>query len=359
MDTTNSEFVYLPAQKLRLHPQNLRRIYKQEGLLHLAANIKRNGGVYQALLVMPVPDDVDGNYFVVDGNRRLKAGHILGKECPLLKCEIISADQAEQKLIMLATAIHHEDPDPVSKALHMKSLMDNEHMSICQVAGCLSVGLETVKSYLRILELEEEIQDLIAHGELPRNINAVNALLQINGSETRIDLARRLASNGSSIKTIIRECDKYCKKHNPNDVPEDRAHPIRARLADVDFNEWAPAVPVPARHSSSITKHSSSPVRTAQNSPAAVASSETNKYPPGLQWKGAEPSFRLDGDDISLSPDLPIPMWGAVIVAARNTCKTCNLRDMANLSLCKECPGVDLLRRLALNFGSRNDGRSG
>ena len=42
-----------------------------------------------------------------------------------------------------------------------------------------------------------------------------------------------------------------------------------------------------------------------------------------------------------------IPAWELVVEAARETCADCQRRDgPANLTICRQCPGVEMVRRL-------------
>jgi hypothetical protein len=49
-------------------------------------------------------------------------------------------------------------------------------------------------------------------------------------------------------------------------------------------------------------------------------------------------------------PAAPEPAWLLIMQASAATCDACGLRKKAvtsNLSICKECPAVELLKRLA------------
>ena len=69
-----SKIINIPLDKLKLHPQNVRKKY--EGIEELAESIKARG-VLQNLTVVP-DKSKEGTYIVVIGNRRLTAAKQAG-----------------------------------------------------------------------------------------------------------------------------------------------------------------------------------------------------------------------------------------------------------------------------------------
>jgi ParB-like chromosome segregation protein Spo0J len=59
-----------------------------------------------------------------------------------------------------------------------------------------------VRGRLRLLELEPEIQQLIAGKRLSKDAQVVDALLGIPDAAVRLKLARRFAERNSSIKAM-------------------------------------------------------------------------------------------------------------------------------------------------------------
>jgi len=47
-----------------------------------------------------------------------------------------------------------------------------------------------------------------------------------------------------------------------------------------------------------------------------------------------------------------IPKWPTIEAAAKETCEACSISDMASDSVCKECPAVDLIKRLVRRVNS-------
>jgi ParB/RepB/Spo0J family partition protein len=196
---------YLRHTKLKIHPENIRRFYPEADVAEMAASIKANNGVYQAMLVVAIPDQ-PGNYHVVDGNMRLAGGRRLGDECPPLKCEILKADEAEQMLIMAITSERHYPKDPISRGLHYRRLRDEELMPVGLIAERTGESPSKIYNVLRLLELDEDIQHLISEGKLSPDPRAARALSRVPDQAKRLELAQRFARNSTSLKSICRQC---------------------------------------------------------------------------------------------------------------------------------------------------------
>lgn len=207
-----TSYTYLNHKQLKLHPDNIRRFYPDDDVSEMAASIKANGGVIQALLITPAGDG--GHYYVVDGNMRLAGARRLGDECPPLKCEIIEADHARQMLIMAVTSERHYPKDPISKALHYRRLIDEEGLAVAEVAQVVGCSSGAIYTSLKLLDLDPDIQELVASGRLPSEQRVARSLLAIPDPAQRIALARRFASRGTSISRIQAACRHVARQNH-------------------------------------------------------------------------------------------------------------------------------------------------
>jgi ParB-like chromosome segregation protein Spo0J len=303
------ELICCEVGRLRLHPENMRRIYPDGDVRQMAQSILAAGGVVQALQVVPDPEMGAERYLVVDGNLRLAGGQSLGARCPLLKCEVIEADHARQLLLMAITSKFVFPKDPISEGLHYQRLVD-EGYSVQQIAEKTGISWMLIKGRMRWLELEEEIQELVTRGALPRDHRVAEALLSIPDGGARVKLARRLASNRATIEMAQRACGK-----------------LAGMLAERSA--------------------------VAQSSAPAVALSSDGKLTPrktsSTKWSGVRVAAQAACEACNVHVDalshVAEPAWELVTHAAEETCGACSLRELQ--SLCGECPAVELLRRLA------------
>jgi ParB/RepB/Spo0J family partition protein len=299
--------------QLRLHPHNMRRHYPEHEVAMMAQSIKATGGVLQPLLV--VRDEQPDRYLVVDGNMRLAAARTLGDECPPLKCELISADRAQQLLIMVATSKFVFAKDPISEGLHYRRLMQEEGYSAAQIAEHTGVSGHTVAGRLRLLDLDEPIQEMVAAGRLPRDRRAADALLSIPDGEARVKMARRLAQTGANLKGIEAACER-----------------LRTALEEADRQ-----------------KHEATPALSLARNGHALPFPSQNA--PKGQLRAAAAAMCGSCELKASLPDVPEPAWLLVTNAAATTCERCSVRG--DLSICKQCPAVELLRHLITAAGSK------
>ena len=292
-----SKIKFLSPGKLLTHPKNLRRFYPDKDVIELAGSISAAGGVLQALRVV---SNGNGKFVVVDGNMRLAAGQKLGKDCPPLKCEIVTDTEAEQLLAMIVTAKYRYKPDPVSEALHFERLIKEQGYKINQIVKETGLNYVYIKSRLLLLELDAEIQDLIATKSLPKGSEAVEALLSVKDKDVRLKLAKRLAASSANNKVVISACERV--------------------NASLQGPKAAPSAASLAKETKPKQKRS-----WAQMRKALFGMCETC--------------------DKRLASTLEEPAWTLVSHAAKTTCDRCDIKDVNGA--CLQCPGVELIRRLA------------
>ena len=69
-------------------------------------------------------------------------------------------------------------------------------------------------------------------------------------------------------------------------------------------------------------------------------------------WKRVRVAAKAMCDTCDVNPGVPNapePAWTLILESAHQTCDACNLRPLAknDLNVCAQCPGVELLKRLA------------
>ena len=305
-------YLFLSPDVLMTHPRNLRRFYPEDQVQEMASSIRQANGVYQAMLV--VPNGKAGKYFVVDGNVRLAGGRLLGRECPLLKCEIIDADKAEQLFAMAVTAQFRYDPDPISEALHYQRLIDEEGYTVRKVAHATGIYEARIHNRLNLLSLDPRIQELIGQDKLPTDQRVIKAFLSIEDTKIRVKLAERLARDEANVKTVLVSCERLA---------------ARLRLQKNDF-----------KNSSAID----------------IASERSGKtIHPGIKtkWSGIREAAKGMCNACDLKEgglkSIPEPAWSLISHAAEETCRYCGLKEIQ--SSCGDCPGVDMLRRIIMMSG--------
>ncbi len=217
----NPKLIMVPVGRLKPHPENVRQRYIESEVEEMAASIKAHGGVLNALLI--VPSGKAGTLWVVAGNKRLAGAQRLGKECPLLKCERVDADRAQQLLDMATENFIRSDPNPVDEAKHYQRLIDSG-LSVRDISKRTGIGEFRIRQRLEISRLDEPIQELMATGKLPHGMPVCQAFQTVADKDLRIKLAQRLAENpNATAKTAIAACARLLEAKAPQEKLENPA----------------------------------------------------------------------------------------------------------------------------------------
>jgi ParB/RepB/Spo0J family partition protein len=204
----------LRANQLQAHPENIRRRYIEDEVEEMAASIRARGLIHALEIVA---SGEKGTWWVVAGNKRLAAAQRLGKDCPLLKCELVDVDRVQQLLDMAIENFIRSDPSPVDEAAHYQRMIGSG-LSVRDISKRTGIGEFRVRLRLLIARLDPPIQELMAAGKLPHGPPACEALLTIPESALRIKLANRLAKNpDTTTKTIIATCRRLLEASAPQE----------------------------------------------------------------------------------------------------------------------------------------------
>ena len=136
-----------------------RKTFKEESIDELANSIK-NYGVLQPIIV-----ENKGKYYrIIAGERRWRAAKKAGLDT--IPCLIRNEDEQKNKEISLIENIQRENLNPIEKALGYKELIDNYNLKQQELADRLGISRSYVANTLRILNLDERVQELVADGKI-------------------------------------------------------------------------------------------------------------------------------------------------------------------------------------------------
>lgn len=239
-------------------------------------------GIIQPLVV----EAVNGHYILHDGERRLRAAKLAGySEVPVhIVATTSSKDRLERAII---ANVQRQDLGPIEEAQAYQSLRQDHNLSILETARKIGVPASRVKAKLELLELEPEIQKLFSHG-LTSDRRVVVALKQLS-PDVRKHVANMLATRESgptaalkAIQTIVQHMTDHSGRINDT-----------------------PSIALVKRH-------------VVLNKPKWDVFVYLGKLPP----------------------------WSMTESAARDTCDACGIRGSASETTCRDCPMVEILRRM-------------
>jgi ParB family chromosome partitioning protein len=177
-----------------------RKVFDEEALNELASSIKENG-VIQPIIVTKKKD----GYVIVAGERRWRAARIAGlKIIPAIVRELTSQQIMEQALI---ENLQREDLNPLEEAFAMDNLLKTHKMSQEQLAKKLGKPRATIANTVRLINIDESLQDYIINGDL--SAGHAKALLSLKNPEDQ-----RKAANVILAKDMtVRQAEEYVKKY--------------------------------------------------------------------------------------------------------------------------------------------------
>ena len=177
-----------------------RKVFNEEALNELAASIKENG-VIQPIIVQKKND----GYIIVAGERRWRAARIAGlKVIPAIVRELTDQQTMEQALI---ENLQREDLNPLEEAYAMDNLLKTHGMSQEQLAKKLGKPRATIANTVRLINIDESLQDFIRNGDL--SAGHAKAILSLKDPEDQKKAANVILAKDMT----VRQAEEYVKKY--------------------------------------------------------------------------------------------------------------------------------------------------
>jgi ParB family chromosome partitioning protein len=117
---------------------------------------------------------------------------------------IVVRDVTEETALemTLVENLQREDLNPIEQAHAFQKLTDDFHLTQEQVAEKTGKDRATIANAVRLLKLEQPIQDMLAAGLLTAGHG--RALLALPDAAARLDVARRVAKGGMTVRQVER-----------------------------------------------------------------------------------------------------------------------------------------------------------
>jgi ParB family chromosome partitioning protein len=177
------------------NPHQPRATMDQATLKELASSIKVSG-ILQPIILRPA---AGGRYQLVAGHRRTQAAKLAGlTHIPaLLRQDSTEAQQAEWALV---ENIQRQDLNAIERAKAYRSYVETFHLTHHQAAERLGEDRATISNFLRLLELNQGVQDLVARGLL--TAGHAKILAGISDSTRQDALANQVVADGLSVRKL-------------------------------------------------------------------------------------------------------------------------------------------------------------
>ncbi len=191
--TKEGALVNLSIDIIQPNPYQPRTVMDDKALASLVASIRKSG-ILQPITVRKR----DGRHEIIAGERRWTAA----KACGLATIPVIIRDADDEQMLELALIenIQREDLNAIDRAKAYKRFCTRFNLRAEELADRLGEDRSTVANYMRILELSNSVQDLVAQGRI--GMGHGRCLLGIADPLRRDELANRCAASEWSVRTL-------------------------------------------------------------------------------------------------------------------------------------------------------------
>lgn len=191
--------VELKINDIAPNKEQPRKKFDEEALKELADSIKENG-VIQPLIVQKKGD----GYRIVAGERRWRASRLAGLEVvPAIVRELTDEQTMEQALI---ENLQREDLNPLEEAMAMNNLLKTHKLSQEKLAQKLGKPRATIANTIRLINIDESLQDFIINGDL--TAGHAKALLALKDGEEQRKAADVIIAKDMS----VRQAEDYIRR---------------------------------------------------------------------------------------------------------------------------------------------------
>jgi len=189
----------IPIDQIASNPFQPRTSFDEAQLADLAASIVQQG-VLQPLVVAPAhEEDAEHAYVLVAGERRLRAAKQAGLE--RVPCVVRNPERQQMIEWALVENIQRADLNPLERASAYREYIDRFRLTQADAAERLGQARATVTNHLRLLDLAEEVQEMIAGGGVTFGHAKVLAGL-IGQPEPQVALAKKVVQQGLSVREL-------------------------------------------------------------------------------------------------------------------------------------------------------------
>lgn len=203
----NGSLKELPIEFLQRGKYQPRRDMHADALEELSESIKAQG-VMQPIVVRPIGNN---RYEIIAGERRWRAAQLAQLE----KIPAVVRDVPDEAAIAMALIenIQREDLNPIEEAVALKRLQDEFELTHQEVAEAVGKSRTAVTNLLRLLNLNEELQTLLEHGDL--EMGHARCLLSLE-LQQQSQIAREIVAKGLS----VRQAEALARRAQQNAKPQ-------------------------------------------------------------------------------------------------------------------------------------------
>tara|TARA_B100000674_G_C37700890_1_gene850485 strand:- start:69 stop:911 length:843 start_codon:yes stop_codon:yes gene_type:complete len=203
------------------NPSQPRKKFKDEDLKELSFSIK-NQGLIQPIIVKPTTDD---QYQIIAGERRWRASQLIGLH--EIDCVVKDLDDTNVLEAALIENIQREDLNVIEEASAYKGLIDIKKINNESLAKLIGKSSSHVSNILRLLELDEKIQEMVIDGDL--SMGHARALI---GVPDAINKANEIIEKKLSVRQVEKITSEFKKNKSKKGLKDPNIIDLEKELSD-------------------------------------------------------------------------------------------------------------------------------
>lgn len=178
--------------------------FKEENINELAESIKEHG-VIQPIVVRKISD----KYEIIAGERRYKASILAGKTTiPAIVTDLDDKNSAEVALI---ENVQRQNLTPIEEAISYKKILDMGYINQTDLAEKLGKTQSTIANKLRLLNLDEEVQEALLNEKISER--HARSLLKLDKNK-QVEMLNRIISERMTVRKTDEEINKILNSNS-------------------------------------------------------------------------------------------------------------------------------------------------
>lgn len=223
---SDSDAQTIPIDLIDANPLQPRRSFQAERLAELAQSIRANG-IIQPLVVRRAGD----RFQLVAGERRWRAAKLA--EVPAVP--VVVRDIPDERLleITLIENIQREDLNPIETAVAFDRMIRELVLTPEQVGQRTGKDRTTIVNLIRLLQLPDDLQQLVAERRL--SAGHARCLLSLPSVQLQREVAEKSVAQGWSVRQVERLTQRMLEGRKPKHVDEIDTDPnVKAAIQEME-----------------------------------------------------------------------------------------------------------------------------
>lgn len=183
--------------------------FDEKAIVELSESIKEHG-VIQPIIVRKIDDKFE----IIAGERRYKASVMAGKTT--IPAIIVDLNDKESSEIALIENVQRKDLTPIEEAISYRKIFDMGNITQEELATKLGVSQSTIANKMRLLNLDDEVQDALLDEKISER--HARSLLKLSKMSEQREMLKRIISERLTVRRTDEEIEKIIKGKNNMDI---------------------------------------------------------------------------------------------------------------------------------------------